>query len=479
MAAFWTVILKNNSGSTIILEDFGVTIANTTTYTISDFFDYSDIADSKELDVLVAAGAATGLVINDGVSDFTPADGVNYIKRDNIYNDLDTHYTKTELNTSAGGSAIHWDNITNAPSFGSPTWINPVLYRVVQVSGSEPVGPDTGDVYVDTDDQHYYKWDGAAWVDGGSAAAADRIINLFNNPEVVEVFNGTDTWTPSPEEADNSAVMINDDGDGKNSQYVYSGETGEWIKIADVDFDDHLDGGAGKHTASQIDVESTTLTNITTAPGTVEAVITDIDTLLTEALDNNTLDGAYDEGGPGAGKTINADSGAVVINSGVSTTAPLEITPKAALPTGGLADGQIAVSGGIMFIYDGTRAKWLSVQRQFLVFGRKGKSQNQYLNFGAGTLASNNSGYRLARNATIVSMTAQVDDNTTSTVDVYVRKNDATANIATLTIGNGAIGASAVSTSVDILADEYLQGFIANTATCEDPMFVIEIAYRL
>ena len=475
---FWTVILKNNSGSTIILEDFGVTIANTTSYTISDYFDYSDIADSKELDGYVAAGAATGLVINDGVDDLTPAEGVNYIKRDNIYNDLETHFTKTELTVSGGGSAVHWDNITNAPSFGSVTWIDPVLYRTVSISASPPPAPVTGDVYLDTDDQHYYKYDGAIWVDDGSAAAGDRIINLSDATQNVYVFDGVTTWADQGQELDNSAVMVNDDGDGKNAQYVYSTETGEWIKIGDVDFGDHLNGGPSKHTAGQVDVEGT-YTNLPSAPDDLETVLGDIDTALGNSLDHNTLDEAYDEGGAGLGRVITADSGPMVLNTAAATTAPLELTPKALLPTTGLADGQVAIAGGIMFVYDGTRSKWLSVQRQFLVFGRKGITANQYLNFSAGTLPSNNSGYRIGRNATIVSMTGQLDVASTSVVDMYVRKNDLAANIATLVIGSGGIGSSDISTNIDILADEYLQSYIANTNNVSDPMFVIEIAYRL
>ena len=134
MAAFWTVVLKNNSGSTVVLEEFGIEIANTTQIVLSDYFDYSDISDSKELDDLLSAGT---LVLNDGTSDLNAVDAVNYVKRDNIHNDLETHYTKTELNTSGGGSVVHWDNIINAPSFGSPTWIKPVLFMVESIWGTE------------------------------------------------------------------------------------------------------------------------------------------------------------------------------------------------------------------------------------------------------------------------------------------------------------------------------------------------------
>jgi len=470
---FWTVILKNDSGSTVILEDFGVEIANTNQYTISDYFDYSDIADSKELDTLIGAGT---LVINNGITDFTSVDGVNYIKRDNIHNDLETHYTKTELNTSGGGSVVHWDNIINAPSFGSPTWIEPVLYRVLDISSAAPATPLMGDVYVDTDDQHYYKWDGSVWQDDGSASTDDRVVDLSNGTQNVAVFDGTTTWADQGQSDDNSAVMVNDDGDGKNAQYVYSTETNVWIKIADVDFEDHLNGGPNKHDASEIDVEGQTYINLPSAPSDLETVIGDIDTQLTEALDNNTLDGAYNEGGAGAGRFIGADSGPVEIDTETSTTAPLRLVPKAALPSTALLDGQLAITDGLLFIYDSTRGKWLSVQRQFLVFGRKGRTKNQYINFAAGTLASNNSGYRLQRNATIVSLSGQLDAS--ETCDIHLRRNDTGTNIVTLSISS-ATGNSDISVNTDINVGDFLQSYCSvAVGNVHDPMFIVEIAYR-
>lgn len=468
---YWTVILKNGSGSTVVLEDFGIEILNGSQITLSDFFDYSDIADSKELDTFIGNG---DLVLNDGSTDLSAADGVNYIKRDNIHNDLETHYTKTELNTAGGGGVVDWANIINAPSFGSPTWIEPVLYMVTAISASPPPTPAVGDVYIDTDDQNYYKYNGATWTSIGSASADDRVVDLSVNPQTVAVFDGSTSWDAEPEEADNSAVMVNDDGDLKNAQYVYQTEDGTWTKIADVDFDDHLNGGPSKHDASEIDVEGT-YSNFSNSPGDLETIIGDINTQMTEALDNNTLDGAYDEGGAGAGRIITADSGAVEIDTSAATTAPLRLVPKGSLPTTSLTDGQLAITDGILFVYDATRGKWLSVQRQFLVFGRRGNTRNQYLNFAAGTLPSNNSGYRMGRNVTIVSLSGQLD--VSGSCDMHVRRNDVATNISSLTITT-ATGASDISVNVDVNANDFLQSFLSAAANVEDPMLVVEIAYR-
>lgn len=473
MAAFWTVILKNNSGSIVPLEDFGLEIANGSDLTLSDYFDYSDIADSKELDGLVDDGT---LVINDGTVDLSAADGVNYIKRDNIKNDLDTHYTKTELNTANGGSVVDWSNIINAPSFGSPVWIEPVLYMVEVIDSTAPASPNTGDVFVDTGDQHYYKYDGTSWVDIGSASLDDKVIDRSVNPEVVTVFDGTSTWVGAPEESDNSAVMVNDDGDNKNAQYVYSTETGTWIKIADVDFEDHLNGDAGKHDASEIDVEGT-YSNLPNAPSDLETIIGDINTQMTEALDNNTLTGAYNQGGAGAGRVIDAITGPVEFDSGTAAGASFRIVPKSSLPTTNPDDGQFAVIGGIMYIYDATRSKWLSVQRQFLTFGRRGNTRNQYINFAVGTLASNNSGYRIPRASVVVSMTGQIDSS--DTCDLHLRKNDTAANIATLSIST-ATGASDISTNLSLNANDFLQSFCSvAVGNVQDPVFIVEIAYTI
>jgi hypothetical protein len=466
----WTVIAKNSSGSTVVLSNLGTEILNGTQLTLSDYYEYSDLTDDKELENFISNG---DLVINDGTNDLSATEGVNYLSRDNIYNDLTNHYTKTELTTPNTGNLVDWSNIANVPSFGSPQWVEPILYRVETISASGPTSSSTGDVYVDTDDNHYYKWDGSSWADQGSASSNDRVINLADTTEDIYTFDGS-SWSDGGTSNDNTAVMVNDDGDGKNSQYVYSTESSNWIKIADVDFDDHLDGGASKHDASEIDVEGS-YSNFSSSPGDLESVISDINTQMTEALDNNTLDGAYDEGGAGVGRTINADAGAVVIDSGVATTAPFQLTPKGSLPTTGLLDGQLAIKDGLLYIYDSTRTKWLSVHREILVFGRRRSVRNQYLNFAVGNLSSNNSGYRIPRNATIVAMTGQLDAN--GTCDMRVRRNDVATNIATLTI-TSANGAIDVSTNIDVNANDFLQSYLSASSSVQDPVFMVELAWR-
>ncbi|MCK5603412.1 hypothetical protein KAR91_16120, partial [Candidatus Pacearchaeota archaeon] len=161
--------------------------------------------------------------------------------------------------------------------------------------------------------------------------------------------------------------------------------------------------------------------------------------------------------------------------TGAATNAPLELTEKVSLPTTGLGAGQLAIKGGILFVYDSVRSKWLSVERMYLVFGRKGNTSNQYLDFGAGTLPSNNSGLRIPRDACIVAMSAQLD--VSGTVNFRIRKNDNSADIETLLV-NGALGAHSTVLNTNITAGDFLQAYSDNASAVEDPVIIVEIAYR-
>jgi len=192
-------------------------------------------------------------------------------------------------------------------------------------------------------------------------------------------------------------------------------------------------------------------------------------------LDHNTLDNAYDEGGAGAGRVITADSGPVKIDRVASTDASLEIVPKGSLPSTNLADGQIDNKGGIVCVYDNTRTAWLSIARPVFCFGRSGRTRDQYLNFFVGTLASNNSGIRIPRNATIVSLTSQLDASGSCTFQI--KKNDADANIASLDISSNTFAVN-TTVNVDVEIGDFLQCSINTTGFVEDPVILIELAWR-
>jgi hypothetical protein len=481
MAVMWDVIINNNSGSIVTVEDLGIELSNGDTVNFSSQFDFEEIAGSDDLRALVSSADLRVQDPFDLPNYCTPANGVLFLRLDHLYNLKKNHYTIDDLETANSGVAIDWTNITNAPSFGSVQWGSPIIARVTAIGSGKPAAPAVDDMCVDTDDSpdKLYKYDGTSWVDFGIIPNGGRVIDLSSATENIKSFATTgEAWTDTGEAADNTAVMVNDDGDGNPAQYIYETTADEWMKIADVDFASHFDGGDSKHDASEIDVEGT-YTNIPGTPDDLETALSAIDTKLgtiSSSVDNTTLDGAYDKGGAGAGRLINATDGTVKIDRGAATSGSFEIVPKSNLPTTGLSDGQIDIKDGILCIYDATRSKWLSVQRQFIVFGRKGTTKNQYLGFFGSRLVSNSSGLRLARAATIVSIAGQIDVAGTCTFNI--RRNDVATNVDSLTV-SAAVGNEDISKNTDLNGGDYIQCQLGATVAVEDPMVVIEIAWRL
>jgi hypothetical protein len=153
---------------------------------------------------------------------------------------------------------------------------------------------------------------------------------------------------------------------------------------------------------------------------------------------------------------------------------PLKIEPSAT-PTG-TSTGQLFVgTDGILYIYDATRLKWLSVSRSMVGWGNNGGTPtNTYLNqFGNSPSSSN--GWRMMRNGTITGITAQANVNQTWTLQI--RKNDAVAVIATLTIP-GVQGNHSNSLNIDVQEGDYLQAVLISAANVVSPQALIEVAWR-
>ena len=467
--AMWTIIIKNSGGASVLVEDLGLPVPAGGQVTLSEGWTYPKIAGSDDLRALVGAGT---LVVNDGTSDLDATTGVAFLTIINKQYLADNYYNKQELSEAGGGGTVHWDNIDGKPAYGQPDgWYRPVVYRVLATGASTaPSSPSEGDVYVDNSAQ-YLKYDGAAWNVEGTAAVGDRVIDLSDGDQSILQWDGS-LWQDQGAPVDAYAIVVDDDGDGKGAQYVFSSTSSQWDKIGDLDWADHFNGGPSKHDASEIDVEGA-YSSIPGTPTSLESTIGAIDTKFAAqeaAINAVNLDSAYD-----ANREITADNGPVKINP-TSTNAPLELTPKADRSTTGLAAGQIEVgTNGIAYIYDATRAKWLSLQRFQLVFGRSGPTKNQYLPFGTGNLPSNNSGYRMLRNATIIGMSTQLDSS--GTCNIHCQKNDETTNIASLAIASE-VGNQRTDLNIDLAAGDFLQSYLEATNTVKDPVVIIEIAWR-
>ncbi len=429
MANMWPLVIKNDGVVAVEIEDMGITVDATSQIDLAAQYDYAEIANSDDLRTEVLAG---NLIVNNGTTDLNATDGEEYLEIVNVWFLKDNHYTKTELNTDSAGGAVHWENVTNKPPFGF-NWGEAILARILEFSATPPAGAVDEDMYIDTDDNHLYSYDGTTWTDVRTPIATERVISLDSTSENIFEFNGA-TWDDQGQASDNDAVIVNDDGDALPAIYIYdtaSGVDGIWVKVADSDL---ILGG------------------------------------------ENTLDSSYDANGSGAGRSVTVDANPVKLDASSSTYAPLELTDLSSAPTTNLVEGQMAIINGLLYAYDATRAKWLSVQRQTFTFGRKGNSANQWLAFAGGSLASNNSGYRIMRNATIVGLSGQLDAS--GTCDMRVRRNDVATNIASLSLA-AVTGLTDVTINVDLTATDFLQCYLEASSVVEDPMIVVEIAWRV
>jgi len=111
-----------------------------------------------------------------------------------------------------------------------------------------------------------------------------------------------------------------------------------------------------------------------------------------------TLDEAYD-----GGRTIEADEGPIRITASNGSSS-LQVDPINYTPVNNLAPGQIVNREGILYIYDESRATWISMIRQAIAFGAK-RADGVFMNLS--NFTSNMSGWPALRKGMIVGITAQ------------------------------------------------------------------------
>jgi hypothetical protein len=188
---------------------------------------------------------------------------------------------------------------------------------------------------------------------------------------------------------------------------------------------------------------------------------------------SSTLDQAYE-----AGRTINADIGPVKIDTGSATTAGFELTNKSTPPTTGLSSGQMTVVENTLYIYDGSRSKWLTPSKTFNC-GKTGWTKNQYLRFPDAVVGSAGSGFIGPKNGTIISVAI---NSTTTGVGAngmlaYLRINGITQ--ATLTFASdGDVIANNLNINFD--AHDVVAILMGNNSTdMQNCVATVEYCWRL
>uniref|UniRef100_UPI00261A3E4D hypothetical protein n=1 Tax=uncultured Polaribacter sp. TaxID=174711 RepID=UPI00261A3E4D len=155
---------------------------------------------------------------------------------------------------------------------------------------------------------------------------------------------------------------------------------------------------------------------------------------------------------------------------------PLRIVPNTVTPTGANAGEFYVADDGLLYGYDATRSKWLSVSRNIIGWGANNGNSNIYLRQFNGTL-SNLNGWRMIRNGTITTIRVQGGSNQTYTIEI--RKNDVTTAIASLDV-TSAQGNHDTTINVDFEEGDYLQCYVnvTNGSRITYPQALIQIAWR-
>ncbi len=145
-------------------------------------------------------------------------------------------------------------------------------------------------------------------------------------------------------------------------------------------------------------------------------------------------------------------------------------------PSGNIPGSQwYNTTDNIIYAYDITRGKWLSLDKTSYTFGKKGLTNKMYLSYFGGDITSTKSGFRIPRNACIVSMSGQFTNLGNGTF--YIRKNNGTGTMAFLDVLND-YGNSKIDINMDINEGDILHCYFESPSTViRDPMVTLEIAW--
>jgi hypothetical protein len=151
------------------------------------------------------------------------------------------------------------------------------------------------------------------------------------------------------------------------------------------------------------------------------------------------------------------------------------ILPADGTLKGSPVEGNVEVKGGVLYTYDATRAKWLSVDRKLITAAKKGSSNDVYLRAQDG-IATSETGIRVLRDGTITGLFAQTDTAETWTLEI--RRNGVATVIASLTM-TAVQGNQETTTNIDVSQGDELQ-FFANTSgsSIKSPIGGLELAWR-
>lgn len=163
-------------------------------------------------------------------------------------------------------------------------------------------------------------------------------------------------------------------------------------------------------------------------------------------------------------------NGMLTIDGSSGTTAALELIAQPT-PTTNLANGQLAVIGNTLYMYDGSRSKWLTIESTALQFGRDGSVDNDNLHYG-GNLTSGTTGALMPLNGTIVAISAMGGSGDDTNINIRAR-DGTNANSVNETFALSGLRYIDTAANFDFDAGDYITARGRDTSTITDNVTVI------
>ena len=177
--------------------------------------------------------------------------------------------------------------------------------------------------------------------------------------------------------------------------------------------------------------------------------------------------------------TNNPSAGLEIL--GTDTGAPvLELNPQSA-PVG-TATGQLAVIGDLLYMYDATRSKWLSVESTALQFAKNNRqaATEEFLFFGGNLRDGTKSGALMPFDGTVVVVSARRADTDTSAETYLVSINGSTSllpgNSIEFTSGSQSVNGTAYN--IDFNAGDFLNVYTSLSRISYDPAVIVWVKWR-
>jgi len=487
----------------IPLDDLGITIAqNTSNFVMTDQFSIQDLYVSADLEAAIIAGDIT--VEIDYGTGFTAISAGDYTNRDALASFLNVYEITNENNNE---DLVDGSEVNASGPASAPLHIHDARYftetELGGTGGAGLIGVDSS----------------LPWLNLSGAnvqAVFDVIDNLFNT--LITLDAAYDNDADGILDVDGTLKNLNLRSDNVNDVVISRTNltNDQNFLLADVSANELILGAPVSGALAKVDVR--VLTDLIVDGNiTYTGTITDTTVNILNVTNANILlrDGAatgadaaleVERGSTGADANlrwnettdrwmagiIGTDFTIALLEvdetvtsvwefQGGATTEPsMYLTEKAAAPTVNLgAAGQIPMSmmpGGILAVYDKSngRNKWLSVDREQMIFtGRNNPNNaNEYARLGA--IPSNNGGNRLISAMTLVGISIQTAVAETWTAEV--RKTD-TVTVQSSLAAAAAIGNQSDAINVDFAAGDYIQVFINGTSV-NRPIIKLEFARK-